>query len=73
MDCPTGCRKDWRCCIILLAVVLQSSRNPPEGKSLHKQNFLGKMTEEIADLRVGLTVARKTWGFGLCFPHLRTV
>ena len=27
--------------------------------------------EEIADLLVGLTDARKTWGFGLCFLHLR--
>jgi len=29
--------------------------------------------EKIADLLVGLTVARKTWGFGLCFLHLRNV
>ena len=29
--------------------------------------------EEIADLLVGLTVARKTWGVGLCFLHLRNV
>jgi hypothetical protein len=29
--------------------------------------------EEIADLRVGLTDARKTWGFGLCFLHLRNM
>ena len=28
---------------------------------------------EIADLLVGLTDARKTWGFGLCFLHLRHV
>jgi putative transposase len=28
---------------------------------------------EIADLLVGLTDARKTWGFGLCFLHLRNV
>ena len=28
---------------------------------------------EIADLLVGLTNARKTWGFGLCFLHLRNV
>lgn len=27
--------------------------------------------EQIADLLVGLTDARKTWGFGLCFLHLR--
>ena len=27
--------------------------------------------EEIADLLVGLADARKTWGFGLCFLHLR--
>ena len=29
--------------------------------------------EEISDLLVGLTEARKTWGFGLCFLHLRNV
>ena len=29
--------------------------------------------EEIADLLIGLTEARKTWGFGLCFFHLRNV
>ncbi|HHX90286.1 MAG TPA: IS3 family transposase [Paracoccus sp.] len=29
--------------------------------------------EQIADLLVGLTRARKTWGFGLCFLHLRNV
>jgi putative transposase len=29
--------------------------------------------EEIADLLVGLTEARKTWGFGQCFLHLRNV
>ena len=29
--------------------------------------------EQIADLLVGLTEARKTWGFGLCFLHLRNV
>ena len=29
--------------------------------------------EVIADLLVGLTYARKTWGFGLCFLHLRHV
>ena len=27
----------------------------------------------IADLLTGLTDARKTWGFGLCFLHLRNV
>jgi putative transposase len=30
-------------------------------------------TAEIADLLVGLTDARKTWGFGLCILHLRNV
>jgi putative transposase len=30
-------------------------------------------SQEIADLLVGLTDARETWGFGLCFPHLRNV
>ena len=29
--------------------------------------------EEIVDLLVGLTEARNTWGFGLCFLHLRNV
>ena len=29
--------------------------------------------EEIADLLVELTDARKTWGFGLCLLHLRNV
>ena len=29
--------------------------------------------EEIADLLTGLTDARKIWGFGLCFLHLRNV
>jgi hypothetical protein len=29
--------------------------------------------EEIADLLVGLIDARTTWGFGLCFLHLRNV
>ena len=29
--------------------------------------------EQIADLLVGLTDAGKTWGFGLCFLHLRNV
>jgi putative transposase len=28
---------------------------------------------EIADLLAGLTDARKTWGCGLCFLHLRNV
>ncbi len=27
----------------------------------------------IADLPAGLTNVRKTWGFGLCFLHLRNV
>ena len=29
--------------------------------------------EEIADLLTGLTDVRQTWGFGLCFLHLRNV
>jgi putative transposase len=29
--------------------------------------------EEVADLPVGLTRAKKTWGFGLCFLYLRNV
>ena len=35
--------------------------------------FLSDENEEIADLLVGLTAARKTWGFGLCCLHLRNV
>ena len=34
---------------------------------------LGDENEEIADLLVGLTNARKNWGFGLCFLYLRNV
>ena len=34
---------------------------------------LGGENEEIADLLVGLTRARKNWGFGLCFLYLRNV
>ena len=29
--------------------------------------------DEIADLLLGLTAARKSWGFGLCFLYLRNV
>ena len=35
--------------------------------------LLSDENEVIADLLVGLTEARKTWGFGLCFLHLRNV
>jgi putative transposase len=35
--------------------------------------LLGDENEEIADLLLGLTAARKTGGFGLCFLHLRNV
>ena len=35
--------------------------------------LLSDENEQIADLLVGLTDARKTWGFGLCFLHLRNV
>jgi hypothetical protein len=31
------------------------------------------MKEEIADLLVGLTDARRIWGLGLCFLHLRNI
>ena len=34
---------------------------------------LSDENERIADLLVGLTQARKTWGFGLCFLYLRNV
>ena len=30
-------------------------------------------SERIEDLLIGLTKAHKTWGFGLCFLHLRNV
>jgi putative transposase len=29
--------------------------------------------EQIADLLIGLTRAKKNWGFGLCFLYLRNV
>jgi putative transposase len=35
--------------------------------------LLSDENEQITDLLVGLTDARKTWGFGLCFLHLRNV
>ena len=35
--------------------------------------LLSDENEQIADLLVGLTDARKAWGFGLCFLHLRNV
>ena len=35
--------------------------------------LLSDENEEIVDLLVGGTEARKTWGFGLCFLHLRNV
>ena len=35
--------------------------------------FLGDENELIADLLVGLTDARKTWGFRLCLLHLQNV
>jgi putative transposase len=34
---------------------------------------LDQENERIADLLVGLTQARRTWGFGLCFLYLRNV
>ena len=35
--------------------------------------LLSDENEQIAGLLVGLTDARKTWGFGLCFLRLRNV
>ena len=35
--------------------------------------LLSDENEQIADLLVGLTNAKKTWGFGLCFLYLRNV
>ena len=38
------------------------------GESCHRYSpKLGGGNAEIADLLIGLTNARKTWGFGLCF------
>lgn len=34
---------------------------------------LNDENEQIADLLIGLTRAKKTWGFGLCFLHRRNV
>ena len=34
---------------------------------------LSDENERIADWLVALTTAKKTWGFGLCFLHLRNV
>jgi putative transposase len=34
---------------------------------------LDEENEQIADLLLGLTRSKKTWGFGLCFLHLRNV
>lgn len=34
---------------------------------------LDNENEQIADLLLGLTTAKKTWGFGLCFLYLRNV
>ena len=39
----------------------------------HYSEMLRAENEVIADLPVGLTDARKTWGFNLCFLHLRNV
>ena len=36
-------------------------------------SLLSDESHQIADLMVGLTDARKTWGLGLCFLHLRNV
>jgi len=34
---------------------------------------LNEENEQIADLPIGLTRAKKTWGFGLCFLYVRNV
>jgi len=34
---------------------------------------LSPENERIGDLLIGLTNAHRTWGFGLCFLHLRNV
>jgi putative transposase len=40
---------------------------------LSLQRQLNDENEQIADLLFGLTRAKKTWGFGLCFLYLRNV
>lgn len=35
--------------------------------------YSAKQNEQIADLLIGLTRAKKSWGFGLCFLYLRNV
>ena len=37
------------------------------------QPTLSGENELIADWIVALTTAKRSWGFGLCFPHLRNV
>jgi putative transposase len=37
------------------------------------QRKLREEKELIADWLIALTTAKKTWGFGLCFLHLRNV
>lgn len=63
-------RKRWRKLRVSIALACRAVglgetcyRNSP---SLRVEN------ERIADLLVGLTNARKTWGLGLCFLHLGT-
>jgi len=34
---------------------------------------LDEENEQIADLLLGLTAPKKTWGFGLCFLYMRNV
>jgi putative transposase len=44
------------------------------GESCHHHSpKLGGENEEIADLLIAVTNARKTWRFGLCFLYLHNV
>ena len=44
-----------------------------DASMISQMKALADENEEIADLLVGLTAARMTWGFGLCCVHLRNV
>ena len=53
-------------------MIAQTKAIEDESKPL-RRHWFEPNGGEIADLLVGLTNARKTWGFGLCFLYLRNV
>lgn len=64
----------------ILAILRQGAGGVPMAEPSGSARFviataplLSDENEQIADLLVGLTEARKAWGFGLCFLHLRNV